>query len=353
MSGVTQRKMTKRIHIGGVPIGGGAPVVVQSMGNMPPHDAERILAQINRLREADCEIVRLAVPDEKAAETFGAVKKRSPLPLIADIHFDHHLALKALEAGADGLRLNPGNIGSREGVERVVKSAAERKIPIRIGVNAGSISKEKLRKFGGPTAEAMVESALEHVAILEALNFDLIKISIKASDVPKTLEVYRVMSKRVDYPLHVGVSEAGTAFGGTVKSAVGIGILLNEGIGDTIRVSLTADPVLEVRTAYEILKALRLRQITPEIISCPTCGRCEIDLLGMAERAEAEMQKIKKPLKIAIMGCVVNGPGEAREADIGIAGGHDCGVIFRGGKIVRKEAPDKLYAALMEEIAKI
>jgi (E)-4-hydroxy-3-methylbut-2-enyl-diphosphate synthase len=350
---VIQRKITRQIHVGKVAIGGGAPVVVQSMGNMPPHDAEKILAQIIRLKEADCEIVRLAVPDEKAAETFKTVKKESPLPLIADIHFDHHLALMAIEAGADGLRINPGNIGSREGVERVVKSAAERKIPIRIGVNAGSIAKEKLRKYGGPTAEAMVESALEHVAILEALNFDLVKISIKASDIPKTLEVYRELSGRVDYPLHVGVSEAGTAFGGTIKSSIGIGILLAEGIGDTIRVSLTADPVLEVRTAYEILKALHIRQITPEIISCPTCGRCEIDLLGMAERAEAELQKIKKPLKIAIMGCVVNGPGEAREADIGIAGGHNCGVIFRNGKILRKEAPGDLYAALMEEIEKI
>ncbi|MBI3794302.1 MAG: flavodoxin-dependent (E)-4-hydroxy-3-methylbut-2-enyl-diphosphate synthase [Nitrospinae bacterium] len=346
-------KKTKRIYIGKIPIGGGAAVAVQSMGNMPPHDAEKILAQITALAEADCEIVRLTVPDEKAAETFKIVKAQSPVPLIADIHFDHRLALMAIEAGADGLRINPGNIGSKDGVERVVKAADERKIPIRIGVNAGSIAKEKLKKFGGPTAEAMVESAMEHVRILEDLKFDLIKISIKASDIPKTLEAYRELSKRVDYPLHVGVSEAGTAFGGTIKSAIGIGILLNEGIGDTIRVSLTADPVIEVRTAYEILKALHIRQITPDIVSCPTCGRCEIDLLGMAERAEAELRKIKKPLKIAIMGCVVNGPGEAREADIGIAGGHDGGVIFKDGKILRKEPADRLYSALMEEIAKI
>jgi (E)-4-hydroxy-3-methylbut-2-enyl-diphosphate synthase len=339
--------------VGNVAIGGGAPVAVQSMGNMPPHDADKILAQINALKEADCEIVRLTVPDEKAAETFKIVKQKSPVPLIADIHFNHHLALMAIEAGADGLRINPGNIGSREGVERVVKSAAERKIPIRIGVNAGSIAKEKLKKFGGPTADAMVESAMEHIAILEDLNFDLIKISIKASDIPRTLEAYRALSNRVDYPLHVGVSEAGTSFGGIIKSSIGIGILLNEGIGDTIRVSLTADPVLEVRTAYEILKALHIRQLTPDIVSCPTCGRCEIDLVGMAQRAEAELQKIKKPLKIAIMGCVVNGPGEAREADIGIAGGHDGGIIFRKGKILRKEPAERLYAALMEEIAKI
>jgi len=350
---MVQVKKTKRIHIGNVPIGGGAPIAVQSMGNKSPHDADAILRQIHELKEADCEIVRLAVPDEKAAEVFKTVKEQSPLPLIADIHFSHKLALAAIKAGADGLRINPGNIGSREGVERVVKAAAERKIPMRIGVNAGSIAKDKLKKYGGPTAEAMVESAMEHVAILESLNFDLIKISIKASDIPKTLEAYRKLSAKVDYPLHVGVSEAGTAFGGTIKSAIGIGILLNEGIGDTIRVSLTADPVLEVRTAYEILKALHLRQITPDIISCPTCGRCEIDLVGMAERAEVELRKLKKPIKIAIMGCVVNGPGEAREADIGIAGGHNCGVIFKGGKILRKESPENLYTALMEEIQKL
>ncbi|MBI5179529.1 MAG: flavodoxin-dependent (E)-4-hydroxy-3-methylbut-2-enyl-diphosphate synthase [Nitrospinae bacterium] len=346
-------KKTKRIYIGNVAIGGGAPVAVQSMGNRSPHDAQAILAQIRELKEADCEIVRLTVPDEQAAEVFKAVRAESPLPLIADIHFSHKLALAAIEAGADGLRINPGNIGSREGVELVVKAAAERKIPIRIGVNAGSIAKDKLKKFGGPTAEAMVESALEHIAILEELNFDLIKVSIKASDIPKTLEAYRTLSAKVDYPLHVGVSEAGTAFSGTIKSAIGIGILLNEGIGDTIRVSLTADPVLEVRTAYEILKSLHLRQITPEIISCPTCGRCEIDLMGMAEKAEAELQKIKKPIKVAIMGCVVNGPGEAREADIGIAGGHGCGVIFKDGKILRKESSENLYTALMEEIRKL
>ncbi len=346
-------KQTKRIYIGGVPIGGGAPIAVQSMGNRSPHDADAILKQICELKEADCEIVRLTVPDEKAAEVFKAVRGKSPVPLIADIHFNHKLALAAIEAGADGLRINPGNIGSCEGVEQVVKAAAEREIPIRIGVNAGSIARDKLKKYGGPTAEAMVESAMEHVRILEELNFDLIKISIKASDIPKTLEAYRKLSEKVDYPLHVGVSEAGTEFGGTIKSAIGIGILLNEGIGDTIRVSLTADPVVEVRTAYEILKALHLRQITPEIISCPTCGRCEIDLLSIATRVEEELRKMKKPIKVAIMGCVVNGPGEAREADIGIAGGDGCGVIFKGGKILRKEPSENLYVALMEEILKL
>ncbi|MDH5542628.1 MAG: flavodoxin-dependent (E)-4-hydroxy-3-methylbut-2-enyl-diphosphate synthase [Nitrospinota bacterium] len=346
-------KKTKRIYIGNVPIGGGADISVQSMVNRPPHDAKAILEQINELKEANCEIVRLTVPDEKAAEVFKTVKKESPLPLIADIHFRHQLALAAIEAGADGLRLNPGNIGSRAGVEKVVKAAKERSIPIRIGVNAGSISNEKIDKYGGPTVEAMVESALEHIAILEELNFDLIKVSIKASDVNKTVEAYRKLSAKVDYPLHVGISEAGSEFSGTIKSAVGIGILLKEGIGDTIRVSLTADPVTEVKVGFEILKVLDIRRISPEVISCPTCGRCEIDLIEISRRAEIEIAKTKKPIKVAIMGCIVNGPGEAREADIGIAGGDGCGVIFKGGKIIRKEPEENLYNALMEEINKL
>ncbi|MBI5638274.1 MAG: flavodoxin-dependent (E)-4-hydroxy-3-methylbut-2-enyl-diphosphate synthase [Nitrospinae bacterium] len=348
------KKETKRIYVGGVPIGGGAPVAVQSMGNRNPRDFDAILKQIRDLKEVDCEIVRLAVPDEEAATVFARVKKESLLPLIADIHFDYRLALAAIEAGADGLRLNPGNIGHRDRVEAVVKAAMERKIPIRIGVNAGSIGKEMLAKHGGhPTTEAMVESAMEHVHILEDLNFDLIKISIKASDVPKTVAAYRALSEKVDYPLHVGISEAGTLFSGTIKSSVGVGILLNEGIGDTIRISLTADPVEEVKVAYEILKSLHLRQLTPDIISCPTCGRCEIDLLGMAAKAEEELRKIKKPIKVAIMGCVVNGPGEAREADIGIAGGHGEGLIFKNGKILRKVDEAHLFSALMEEIKKL
>jgi len=346
-------KKTRRIFIGNVPIGGGAPIAVQSMVNRPPHDAFGIIEQVRELAEAGCEIVRLAVPDEEAVETFRQVKGESPVPLIADIHFDHLLALGAITAGADGLRLNPGNIGSRRKVEEVVKAAAERSLPIRIGVNAGSLSREKLKKHGGPTVDAMVESALEHVAILEELNFELIKISIKASDVHKTVSAYRQLSEAVDYPLHIGISEAGSAFAGTIKSAVGLGILLNEGIGDTIRVSLTADPVLEVKTAYEILKSLDIRRISPEIISCPTCGRCEIDLIKIAEKAETELSRLKKPIKVAVMGCVVNGPGEAREADIGLAGGDGCGVIFKNGKIIRKEPEENLYAALMEEIEKL
>ncbi len=346
-------KKTKRIFVGNIPIGGGSPISVQSMLNCSPHDEKAILAQITALKEANCEIVRLAVPDEKAADVFEKVKKKSSVPLIADIHFKYELALAAIKAGADGLRLNPGNIGSRKKVEEVVKAAMEKEIPIRIGVNAGSISKEKLNKFGGPTVDAMIESALEHVSILERLNFDLIKISIKASDIAKTVAAYKKLSQKVDYPLHVGISEAGTAFSGTIKSAIGIGMLLSQGIGDTIRVSLTADPLLEVKTAYEILKALDLRRISPEIISCPTCGRCEIDLITIAEKAEKEMAKLKKPIKIAIMGCVVNGPGEAREADIGIAGGDGYGVIFRSGKIIRKETEENLYRALMEEIEKL
>ncbi|GMT42527.1 MAG: 4-hydroxy-3-methylbut-2-en-1-yl diphosphate synthase (flavodoxin) [bacterium] len=346
-------KKTKRIYIGGVAIGGGAPVAVQSMVNRPPHDADAILEQVNQLKNVDCEIVRLALPDEEAAVVFKTVRKRSPLPLIADIHFDFRLALAAIDAGADGLRLNPGNIGSREKVERVVKAAADKGVPIRIGVNAGSISKEKLKKYGGPTVDAMVESALEHVAILENLNFDLIKISIKASSVPKTVAAYRKLSSVVDYPLHVGISEAGSAFGGTIKSAAGIGILLSEGIGDTVRVSLTADPLLEVRTAYEILKALDIRRITPEIISCPTCGRCEIDLMDITRRAEQKIARLKKPIKVAIMGCVVNGPGEAREADIGIAGGNGEGLLFKNGRILRKVNEEDLLDALIEEVGKM
>lgn len=346
-------KKTKRIYVGDVAIGGGAPVVVQSMVDRSPYDEDALLDQINRLKEADCEIVRLTVPDEKAAEVFKSVKLRSPVPLIADIHFDYKLALAAIEAGADGLRINPGNIGARERVERVVKAAKERDISIRIGVNAGSLSKEKIDKYGGPTVEAMVESALEQVAVLEKLNFDLIKISIKASDVSKTVAAYRELSKKVDYPLHIGISEAGSAFVGSIKSSVGLGILLSEGIGDTMRVSLTADPVLEVRTAYEILKVLDIRRITPEIISCPTCGRCEIDLLELSQRAERELSRLKKPIKVAIMGCVVNGPGEAREADIGIAGGKGEGLIFKNGKILRKEKEENLYTALVEEIKKL
>jgi len=347
------KKITKQIFIGNIAVGGDAPISVQSMVNRPPHDLDAILAQINELHNANCDIVRVAVPDEEAGKIFKEVVANSPIPVIADIHFRHELALMAIEAGADGLRLNPGNIASTDKIERVVKTALEHKTPIRIGVNAGSISKEKLNRYGGPTVEAMVESALEHVAILERLNFDLIKISIKASDIKKSVESYREISKRVDYPLHVGISEAGSAFSGTIKSAIGIGSLLAEGIGDTLRVSLTADPVLEVRTGFEILKVLDLRRISPEIISCPTCGRCEIDLFKIAEMAEKEMAKIKKPIKIAIMGCVVNGPGEAREADIGIAGGDKCGVIFKKGEIIRKESEENLYCALIEEIKKL
>ena len=346
-------KKTKRIYVGGVAIGGGAPVVVQSMVNCSPHDADALVKQVNNLKDADCEIVRLTVPDEEAAKVFQEVRGRVNIPLIADIHFDYKLALASIDAGADGLRINPGNIGSRKNIEHVVKAAAEKSIPIRIGVNAGSISKEKLNKHGGPTVGAMVESAMEQVALLEELNFDLIKISIKASDVPKTVAAYRELSEKVDYPLHIGISEAGSAFAGTIKSSIGLGILLAEGIGDTIRVSLTADPVLEVRTAYEILKALDIRRITPEIISCPTCGRCEIDLLEISGKAESEIARLKKPIKVAIMGCVVNGPGEAREADIGIAGGKGEGLIFKKGKIIRKESEGNLFAALVEEINKL
>jgi (E)-4-hydroxy-3-methylbut-2-enyl-diphosphate synthase len=292
------------------------------------------------------------VPDADAARALGEIKRLSPIPVIADIHFDYKLALAVLEGGIDGLRLNPGNIGERWKVEEVVQSARERLVPIRIGVNAGSLEKELLERYGHPTAEAMVESALGHVRILEELGYDQIKISLKASDVLKTVAAYRLLAEQVDYPLHIGITEAGTLFAGTVKSAVGLGILLADGIGDTLRVSLTSDPVQEVRVGWEILKSLGLRRRGLSFVSCPTCGRCQIDLIGVAEEVERRLAKVDAPLTVAVMGCAVNGPGEAREADFGIAGGRGEGLLFRHGEIVRKVPEGEMADVLVEEVLK-
>ncbi|QWV98763.1 flavodoxin-dependent (E)-4-hydroxy-3-methylbut-2-enyl-diphosphate synthase [Geomonas nitrogeniifigens] len=346
------KKLTRQIKIGNVPIGGGAPCSVQSMCSTDTRNVAATLDQIGRLAEAGCEIVRCAVPDMDAAQALAAIKAGSPMPLIADIHFDYKLALKALESGVDGLRLNPGNIGERWKVAEVVKAAAERQIPIRIGVNGGSLEKELLVKYGHPTPEAMVESALGHVRILEELNYREIKISIKVSDVLRTLEAYRLLSEAVDYPLHIGVTEAGTIFSGTIKSSVGLGILLHQGIGDTMRVSLTGDPVHEVRVAYDILKSLGLRQRGINFVSCPTCGRCQIDLIPVAEEVERRLAHLDRNITVAVMGCSVNGPGEAREADFGIAGGRGEGLLFKHGEILRKVPQDQLADALIEEVLK-
>ncbi|SNU96433.1 4-hydroxy-3-methylbut-2-en-1-yl diphosphate synthase [Megamonas hypermegale] len=349
---ITRRK-TRQIAIGNVKIGGGAPISVQSMTNTKTTDTEATVAQIKALQDAGCDIVRLAVPDMTAAENIANIKVQVNIPLVADIHFDYRLALKAIEQGIDALRINPGNIGDEERVKAVVTAAKAKHIPIRIGVNAGSLDKKLLAKYGKVTAKALVESAMEHVRILEKLDFHDIKISLKAHDVPLTIEAYRLMSQTVDYPLHLGITEAGTVNTGIIKSAVGIGALLAEGIGDTFRISLTGDPVNEVKVANEILKALGLKEYGPTLISCPTCGRCNIDLPSIAAKVEKRLDGIKKPVKVAVMGCVVNGPGEARDADIGIAGGKGEGLLFRKGEIIGKVPEDKLVDALFAELDKI
>lgn len=344
------RRKTRPVFIGKVQVGGGAPVSVQSMTKTDIRDAVATIEQIKQLALDGCEIIRVAVPDREAAAALPAILKETTIPLVADIHFDHRLALEAIKAGVAGLRINPGNIGGRDKVEEVVKAASERGIPIRIGVNAGSLEKEVVERYGGITAGAMAESALRHIDILEKLNFCDIKISLKASNVPLMVDAYRLLAAQVDYPFHIGVTEAGTLRSGTVKSAVGIGILLNEGIGDTIRVSLTGNPNHEVRVGYEILNALGLRRRGVELISCPTCGRTRIDLIRIAGEVEERLQGLDRPLKVAVMGCVVNGPGEAREADVGIAGGKGTGLIFRKGEIVRKVPEDRLVDELLKEI---
>lgn len=347
-----ERKKTVQISVGQVLVGGGAPVSVQSMTNTPTEDVEATVAQIGRLAAAGCEIVRVAVPDRAAANAISSIRKRIRIPLIADIHFDHRLAIASAENGADGLRINPGNIGRADKVRAVARCANDHGIPIRIGVNAGSLEKEVMERFNGVTPLAMVASALQNIDMLASCDFDRIKVSIKASDVGRTVEAYRLLSSRTDFPLHVGVTEAGSLYPGIVKSSLGIGMLLSEGIGDTIRVSLTRDPVEEVRVGYEILKALDIRRHGPELISCPTCGRCRIDLFKVVEEVEKVLMEKKIDIKVAIMGCVVNGPGEAKEADIGIAGGDGTGILFKRGKVVRKVPQEELVAVLLEEIEK-
>lgn len=344
---------TRRIQVGSVAVGGGAPVSVQSMCNTDTRDVAATLGQIRDLAAAGCEIVRCAVPDREAAEALRGIRAECPIPLIADIHFDYQLALTALAAGVDGLRINPGNIGERWKVQEVVKACAERDVPIRIGVNGGSLEKELLEKYGHPTAEAMVESALGHVRILEDLGFDRIKISLKASDIRRTVEAYRQLAARCDYPLHIGITEAGTTWSGTIKSAIGLGALLYDGIGDTLRVSLTGDPVEEVRVGWEILKSLELRERGPVFVSCPTCGRCQIDLISIAEEVERRLHDLPKKITVAVMGCVVNGPGEAREADVGIAGGKGQGLLFRHGEVVRKVPEAELAEVLIAEARRL
>jgi (E)-4-hydroxy-3-methylbut-2-enyl-diphosphate synthase len=345
-----KRKKTRVIHVGDVPIGGSHPISVQSMTKTDTRDVRSTVRQIRSLADAGCEIIRIAVPDREAAESLGRIKKSASIPVIADIHFDWRLALEAIRQGVDGLRINPGNIGARWKIEEVVSAARERGIPIRIGVNAGSLSKRLLEKYRHPSPEALVESAAEHINILEGLRFRDIKVSLKASNVPTTVDAYRLFSRTFRYPLHIGISEAGPSFTGMIKSSVGLGILLSEGIGDTVRVSLSADPREEVRTAYEILKSLGLREKGVNIISCPTCGRCEIDIRGLASEVENRLKDIKKPMTVAVMGCVVNGPGEAREADVGIAGGKGVGILFKRGKVIRTVKEKELLDTLLQEI---
>ncbi len=345
--------MTKRIQVGGLPLGGGAPVTVQSMLNTKTTDVEGSLAQLRRLQAAGCEIARLAVPDAAAATAFGEIAAASPLPLVADIHFDYKLALAAARGGAAKIRINPGNIGGPERVRAVAETCGARGIPIRIGVNGGSLDKALLAQYGAPTAEALVESAFSHIRLLEACGFYDICVSMKSSRVPVMMEAYRLFHDRSDYPLHLGVTETGTAYMGTVKSAMGIGGLLCLGIGDTIRVSLTDDPVEEVRVGIAILKAAGLRQDGVNIISCPTCGRTRIDLIGLVKQVEAALAGCKKPVTVAVMGCVVNGPGEAREADVGIAGGEGCGFLFVKGEKREKLPYDRLLPALLAYVDKL
>jgi len=347
------RKQTRQISVGKIKIGGGAPISIQSMTNTKTYDAAATVEQIQRLAAAGCDIVRVAVPDMNAAKTLGKIISAVDVPIVADIHFDYKLALESIAQGVAALRLNPGNIGGAAHVREVVKAARAGKIPIRIGVNAGSLSRKLLQKYGGATPEALVESALEHVAILEAENFFDIKISLKAHDVPLTLAAYRLMSAKKNYPLHLGITEAGTVNTGVIKSAVGIGALLAEGIGDTIRVSLTGDPLVEVKVAKEILKSLGLRDGGVTLIACPTCGRTKIDLPKIAAQVEEKISSVEKNLTVAVMGCVVNGPGEARTADVGIAGADGEGIIFRKGVIVRKVPEAELVAELFKEIDKI
>ena len=338
--------MTKQIMVGGVPIGGGAPVTIQSMTNTRTDDVEATLHQIRTLAAAGCEIIRVAVPDMAAAKAVGKIKEESPIPVVVDIHFDYKLALEAIAAGADKVRINPGNIGGADHVKAVAQACARRGVPIRIGVNGGSLEKPLLAKDGGVCPEAMVESAFGHIRLLNQFDFDDICVSLKSSSVPMTMKAYRLMSQASDYPLHIGVTEAGTVRMGTLKSAVGIGGLLALGIGDTMRVSLSADPVVEVYAAKEILKAAGVRREGAELVSCPTCGRTRIDLIALANEVEERLKAVDKPITVAVMGCVVNGPGEASAADCGIAGGVGEGLLFKKGQIIKKVPQEQLVDEL-------
>ncbi|MEE0944188.1 MAG: flavodoxin-dependent (E)-4-hydroxy-3-methylbut-2-enyl-diphosphate synthase [Clostridia bacterium] len=342
--------MKRQVTVGGVKIGGNEPISVQSMTNTDTRNVEATVSQIARLTDAGCEIVRVAVPDMEAAKAVAEIKKRISIPLVADIHFDHRLALEVIKGGVDKVRINPGNIGSRENVKAVADACKERNIPIRIGVNGGSLEKELLAKYGHPTADALVESAMGHIKILEDLDFSDIVVSIKVSDVPTMLEAYRKFDKLTDIPMHIGVTEAGTLRSGLIKSSAGIGALLAEGIGNTMRVSLTADPVEEIYAANDILKVMGIRESGAMLVSCPTCGRTKIDMIPLAEKVEKMIAGIKKPIKVAVMGCAVNGPGEAREADIGIAGGDGEGLVFKKGEIIRKVPEDRLLDELKKEL---
>ncbi|WP_353686504.1 flavodoxin-dependent (E)-4-hydroxy-3-methylbut-2-enyl-diphosphate synthase [Thermodesulfovibrio sp. 3462-1] len=347
-----ERRKTRRIYVGDVSIGDGAPVRVQSMTKTDTRNVKATVRQIKTLEKAGCEIIRVAVPDEAAAKALGEIKKMIKIPLIADIHFNYKLALEAINQGVDGLRINPGNIGAKWKVREVVNAAKDKRIPIRIGVNAGSLPKDLIEKYGGCTPQAMVEAAERHIEILEELDFHDIKVSLKASDVMKTVEAYRAFSNKYDYPLHVGITETGPVPEGVVKSSIGIGLLLLEGIGDTIRVSLTDSPQVEVNVAYEILRVTGLRQFGVDIISCPTCGRCEVNIKKMVKEVKKALSYIKQPIQVAVMGCSVNGPGEAKEADFGIAGGRRQGIVFAKGKIIKTVKENKLVDTLVEEIRK-
>ncbi len=347
------RDNTKEISIGNVKIGGGNPIRIQSMTNTHTEDIEATVSQILRLEKKGCEIIRCAVPSTEAADAFSEIKKKIHIPLVADIHFDHRLAIRAIEKGADKIRINPGNIGSSEKVREVVKAAAERNVPIRVGVNGGSLEKDILSKYGGVTAEGIAESALKQAGFIEDLGYDNLVVSIKSSDVLMSLEAHKKIADRISYPMHIGITEAGTVLSGTVKSSVGLGLILYEGIGDTIRVSLTDEPETEVFVARQILRSLGLRKGGVEIVSCPTCGRTEIDLIGLADRVHEEFDDCDKDIKIAVMGCVVNGPGEAKEADIGVAGGKGTGIIIKKGEVIKKVPESGLMDALREEIEKL
>lgn len=347
-----ERNKTVKVRVGDVFIGGGEPVTVQSMTNTDTADVKATVDQIRALEDAGCDIVRVAVPDMEAAAALNKIKESVRIPVVADIHFDYRLAIESIKNGADKIRINPGNIGESSRVKEVVSAASERGIPIRVGINSGSVEKELLEKYGGPTPEAMLESALRNVRLLQSFNFNDIVISAKASSVTATIEVYRMLSQRTEHPLHLGVTEAGTVFSGTIRSSIGIGCLLAEGIGDTIRVSLTGEPVQEVKVGTEILRSLGLKK-GPQLISCPTCGRCRIDLADIAAKVEEALAGVKKDIKVAVMGCAVNGPGEAREADIGIAGGKQEALLFRKGKVIGKIPAEFIVEELLKEIDRI